>query len=275
MPWVPLADSGLVYEFMPDGLDELEGSVAVSVGSDTEFSGWTIQFDIEAEIRVRLTVQAWAFPGAAENPHYFTWDTAPSGAGTTIENSSGNPELSFVPSELEATILEPGDFSRLRFYVDGYAPGLAIEALVEVFVEGPDCFWRDIVNATQVCADAPVTDIRNVELFSAYTGSSGVYIPIGELSNGLLLTGAEAVQITGYFTPRISAVVPERDETTPVDVVALTYTPITPHVLTYDGGMSRYGNGSLISGAPNGWFYATVEVDGLEVLANVLHHGGF
>lgn len=277
MPWVPIAESGIEFEFIPDDSNNtIDGSVVTSAGAVDQYSGWRVNLPGGIEHQVRATVQAWTFPGAGSNLHYFAYETPPDGDSVQVDNVAVDPEAGFSPNPIEATVFDVESTSGyFSFFIDTFAPGSNIEVLLEVFVEGPSCFWQDVVNATQVCQDAPVTDIRDVELFSAYTGSGGVYIPIGELSNGLLLTGAETVQITGYFTPEISDVIETRDETTPVDVAGLTYTAITPHVLTYDGGMSRYGNDTLISGAPSGWFYATVEVDGLEVLANVLHHGGF
>lgn len=150
MPWIPLHESGIPYEFFPDteGLATLNGSIVTSMGDGFDTSGWVFEFESGAEYQLRLTPVAWSFPNAGSIYHEIWWNNAD--GFDWVENASASPEESFEPAPIELTAADDGpDVPAVGFYVDTPSPGINVQWLLEVFTP---CFWKEpVLGATQSC----------------------------------------------------------------------------------------------------------------------------
>ncbi|MGD9643803.1 MAG: hypothetical protein AB7V08_13820 [Elusimicrobiales bacterium] len=170
MPWIPLHESGIPFEFSPgtDGLVTIAGSTITSLGSAVDYSGWELRFDPGTEYTLRLTPVQWNFPSGGDIYHEVWWYAAPDGAYTFQANEAADPESDFEPAPVEATIGGPDD-SSVAFYVDDLAPGLNVKWLVEI--ETP-CFWRTPVGANQICVEGEGPVSTTAEMLADFTSGS-------------------------------------------------------------------------------------------------------
>lgn len=136
MPWVPIHESGVPFEFWGEDFDActMDGSVVTNdtTRSDTPYAlSWSIYFP-ESGVRLRLTTTEYEkFGGVTPaNTEKFEW------GGQEQGNEASNPINSFEPSPFEAEVVAEGEIIFVPDTGTEGAPELTQKVLVEVWVGG-------------------------------------------------------------------------------------------------------------------------------------------
>lgn len=144
MPWVPLQDSAVSYTFNNiDGSAVLADSV-VSL-DNAQSPGWLISNDAtEGEFLFRITVQAYsADTGGLGQTQVavFDWNDA---AGDPFQqsNESGEPDVSFDPSQVEGAVGFGQGLSYTPASGSEWAVSETYQYLIEVWEEGQDTSYN-------------------------------------------------------------------------------------------------------------------------------------
>lgn len=128
------------------------------------------------------------------------------------------------------------------------------------------CFWTDLTIATQICPEEGGSEfgIEPLMAVSAFSGSGGVNVEGGGDYALPYDPSTATLEITGYFTPISAEEFESPTLTDPIDLSSYTYVELeTPHNLPYaEFGPGDWHTFDVIPGAPIGYVYVTIDVNG-------------
>jgi len=206
MPWVPLHESGVVFDNNFDPGVSLVNSVLTS-GSG---QAWSMTPSAEVSLRVTVNRLEGAPGGTGSSSFRWRWGGDPGhpyntddgeqdvGGDWCLFNAASAPETEFQPQQFTARI--SNNFSFEPWDGENFLTNVEMELFIEVEVGdsgGDGCFWNDLVGATEACT---ALELDQVQLWGTSTSSGGMDIYASNVdSRNTLLDGATSVAVVGFY----------------------------------------------------------------------------